>query len=86
MVVPKKFRSDPYDNPNNYDLYINTSKIPCNIKLEKANNLQKGLQKLMPLSKTLHLQYNNPTTRNEDCNAFSINTRLKINNKEVKFK
>lgn len=42
--------------PNDYDLEINHNHIPSNIDLEDVPNLSNRLQKLMPLSKTIHLK------------------------------
>jgi len=42
--------------PNDYDLEINHNQIPSNISLEDVPNLSNRLQKLMPLSKTIHLK------------------------------
>ena len=49
----KYFRNEPYMTPNNYDISFNTENIPSNIPLENGHNLEKRLQKLMPLSKML---------------------------------
>ena len=54
----KKLRSEPYDNPNNYDIEFDTTQIPANIPVENGRNLEKRLQKLMPLGKIIHVQYN----------------------------
>lgn len=82
----KKVRHDPDWTPNNYDIYITPNNIPSNIKKETPPNLLKRLQKLMPLSKKLHLNFNmDPETISEK-NNLMLNTSLKINNTKVKFK
>lgn len=69
--------------PNNYDISFNQNQIPSNIEPETAVNLQKRLQKLMPLTKYIHVQLN--TEQNEYFNKVNVIPKLKINNKEVKF-
>lgn len=81
----KHFRHEPYMTPNNYDLYFNPSEIPANIKRENTPNLIRRLQKLMPLSKYLHVNLGTDPEAITESNTVSINTKLKINGKEVKF-
>lgn len=81
----KHFRHEPYMTPNNYDLYFNPNEIPANINKENAHNLVKRLQKLMPLSKILHVNFNIDPESIAESNQFTINTNLIINGKEVKF-
>ena len=69
--------------PNNYDISYNHDQIPSNIKPETALNLQKRLQKLMPLTKFIHVQLN--TEHKEYLNHVDVITKMKINNQEVKF-
>lgn len=71
--------------PNDYNLNFNPSEIPSNIKRETVPELIKRLQKLVPLSKKIHLQLNNTPASRDEKNKLEINTSLKINNKEVKF-
>ncbi len=81
----KHFRHEPYMTPNNYDLYFDPEQIPVNIKRENVPNLTNRLQKLMPLSKKIHINLTtNPETISES-NTFTISTKMKINKKEVKF-
>lgn len=79
----KYFLNEPYMTPNNYDIDFNPNNIPSNIQLETAVNLQKRLQKLMPLTKYIHLMLNSEQT--SYTNHINITTKMKINNKEVKF-
>lgn len=79
----KKIHHEPYYTPNNFDLSFDTNKIPSNIEMEPAVNLQKRLQKLMPLSKYIHLTLE--TDELDKINHFMITTKLKINGKGVKF-
>ena len=41
--------------PSDYDLQFPTDQIPSNIPVEDTANLQKRLQRKMPLTKTIHL-------------------------------
>ena len=81
----KYFRHEPYMTPNNYDLFFNQDEIPTNIKRENAPNLINRLQKLMPLSKILHVNLNHDPESISESNQFRINTKMKINNREVEF-
>ena len=81
----KHFRHEPYMTPNNYDLYFNPNEIPANIKRENAPNLVNRLQKLMPLSKILHVNFNTNPESITESNTISINTNVIINRKEVEF-
>lgn len=81
----KYFWHEPYMTPNNYDLFFNQEEIPANIKRENAPNLINRLQKLMPVSKILHVNLNTAPETITESNQFTINTSLKINNREVKF-
>ena len=65
----KYFRNEPYMTPNNYDISFNTENIPSNIPIENGHNLEKRLQKLMPLSKIIHVDFN-PLNLKEDNNVF----------------
>lgn len=79
----KYFLNEPYMTPNNYDIDFNPNNIPSNIQPETAVNLQKRLQKLMPLTKYIHLMLNSEQT--SYTNHLNITTKMRINNKEVKF-
>ncbi len=79
----KKFHSEPYMTPNNFDLHFDISKVPSNILMESASNLQDRLQKLMPLSKYIHLDLDVDTVNQS--NQISIVSSLSINGKGVKF-
>lgn len=72
---------EPDWTPNNYDLSFNPSTIPSNIQTESSDSLQKRLQKLMPLSKRIHI--NLETSELTENNDFKIHTCLRINNKDV---
>ena len=81
----KHFRHEPYMTPNNYDIYFDSEAIPVNIPRENVPNLTNRLQKLLPISKKIHINLTtNPETITES-NSFNINTNLKVNDKEVKF-
>ena len=81
----KHFRHEPYMTPNNYDLYFDPHEIPPNIPRENLPNLTNKLQKLLPVSKKIHINLTtNPETISKS-NTFNISTKLKINNREVKF-
>jgi len=77
----KYFRHDPYYTPNNYDLQFDHNNIPSNIEVESAANLQKRLQRLMPLSKIIHLDMG--TQQSSQTNFLKVNTRFKIDGQEV---
>ena len=80
----KYFQNEPYLTPNNYDIYFNENEIPSNKKKKKGYILEKRLQKLMPLTKFIHLGFDVDTTKMAN-NQLVINSRLKINKQEVKF-
>lgn len=68
----KKIRNEPFMSPNNYDLKFNTDEIPSNIKIENGAQLEKRLQKLMPLGKIIHVDLNDQKTpRNNMLSIFS---------------
>ena len=77
----KFFCHEPYYTPNNYDLQFDHNNIPSNIEVESAPNLQKRLQRLMPLSKIIHLDMG--TQQSSQTNFIKINTRLKVAGQEV---
>ena len=72
----KKLRSEPYHNPNNYDIEFDTTQVPSNIPIENGRNLEKRLQKLMPLGKIIHVKNNNTTSPKD--NGIRISTYLNI--------
>ena len=80
----KIFHHDRDYTPNNLDIYFDTKDVPSNIEMESTYNLEKRLQKLMPVSKIIHLNLGveNRITQNNSINISSI---LRINDKEVKF-
>ena len=79
----KYFQNEPYMTPNNYDIHFNKEEIPSNIPCENGYNLEKRLQKLIPLTKFIHLDFdsNSLESNNEVC----VSSNLKINNKRVDF-
>ncbi len=81
----KYFRHEPYMTPNNYDIYLNPSEIPVNIQKENVDDLQRRLQKLMPLSKFIHINFSTDSETMSESNGFDVSTHLKINNMEVNF-
>jgi hypothetical protein len=80
----KHFHQEPYYTPNNYDLSFDPNSIPSNIPVELANTLQNRLQKLMPLSKIIHLDLGKNQFDQE--NLVMIHTTLTMNKHEVKLK
>lgn len=68
--------------PNDYDLYFDYTNIPPNIPLESASSLYLRLQKLMPLTKILHLHFG--THKKEPVNNIYVNTSLKLKLKTKK--
>lgn len=72
----KYFHHEPYYTPNNYDLFFDYNSIPVNIPVEKAHDLRNRLQKLMPLSKIIHLNMDNDTF--EEDNNIHFHTKLRI--------
>lgn len=79
----KIVRHDPYYTPNNYDIYFNPNAISSNIPFEGAVSLQKRLQKLMPLSKYIHLNLDSEELN--QTNHLIITSKMRINNKRVDF-
>lgn len=77
----KYFQNEPYMTPNNYDIHFNQEDIPVNIPRENGYNLEKRLQKLIPLSKFIHLDFDSNAL--ESNNRVSIYSTLKINNMRV---
>lgn len=55
MTKCKYMRTKYNWTPNDYDIRFPSDQIPSNIKVENTANLQKRLQKKMPLTKTIHL-------------------------------
>lgn len=72
----KKLRGEPYTNPNNYDIEFDTTQIPTNIPIENGRNLEKRLQKLMPLGKIIHVSQDNSTRPGG--NGLKITTYLNL--------
>ena len=79
----KIFHNEPYMTPNNYDIFFDHKSIPSNIKAEPAASLQKRLQKLMPLTKYIHL--NMESEELNQTNHIMISSKIKIDKKEDKF-
>lgn len=71
--------------PNNYDLSFSPSEIPSNIKRENASSLKQRLQKIMPTSKIIHINYDEEHETVTEHNKCNISTKMLLNNKEVKF-
>ena len=70
--------------PNNYDISFNESEIPVNIPRENGHDLERRLQKLVPLTKFIHLNFEANTLSSN--NLVTISSHLKINNTRVDFK
>ena len=85
----RNLHNDPFMTPNNYDLQFEIDKIPSNIQIENQNNLEKRLQKLMPLSKIIHVNLSLVSTPQN--NALSLFSKLVLKDtsgnilKEVEF-
>lgn len=79
----KIIHHEPYYTPNNFDLHFDVNKIPSNIQMESAVDLQKRLQKLMPPSKYIHLDLDTDELNKRE--HIRIITKLQINGKGVKF-
>lgn len=83
----KRFLDEKDMNPSNYDIHLNVTQIPANIKKENIAELTHRLQKLMPLSKKVHLILNDSVPRElVKKNTFDIKCSLKIQNKRVEIK
>lgn len=72
----KKIHHEPYYTPNNYDLYFDYDSIPANIQPIDAANLEKRLQKLMPLTKIIHVNMDSDAL--DKINHLNIHTSLDI--------
>ena len=81
----KHFWHEPYMTPNNYDIYFDPEKIPVNIPRENVPNLTIRLQKLISPTKKIHINLIQSSETVGESTQFSVNTKLKINNSEVKF-
>ena len=79
----KVFKDDNEMNPNNYDIYIDTQQIPANIQKENTASLEKRLQKLMPLSKKIHVNIENGVKTFEKENPIRLKSKIKFQNKLV---
>ena len=79
----KYFQNEPYMTPNNLDIVFNKEDIPSNIPVEKGHNLEKRLQKLVPLTKFIHLDFDSNAL--ESNNQVSIHSSLVINSRRVDF-
>lgn len=74
--ICKYFHHEPYYTPNNFDLAFDYNSIPLNIQPEKVYDLRNRLQKLMPLTKIIHLQMDNDTI--EENGIINLNTQVRI--------
>ena len=68
----KYFHSDPYLTPNNFDFYFDYNSIPSNIDIDSPSDLVKKLQRVMPLSKRIHLNLESKT--NPQYNQFNLHS------------
>ncbi len=82
-IERKVFLNEPYMTPNNYDLYFQVKDVPSNLRLENGYNLEKRLNKLMPLTRRVHLNFDSKTIPAD--NNVRIFTSMNIDGKEVKF-
>lgn len=78
----KYFQNEPYLTPNNYDIYFNKEDIPVNIHKEQDYILEKRLQKLMPLSKFIHLGFES-NSKNFAVDTVVVFSNVKFNNQRV---
>ena len=72
----KYMRSKFNWTPNDYDLSFKHDEIPSNIPIEDVPNLSDRIQKLTPLSKTVHL--NLDTGEKELNNTLDIVSELSL--------
>ncbi|WP_407454417.1 hypothetical protein [Methanobrevibacter sp.] len=79
----KIFHNDSEYTPNNFDIYFDTTEVPSNIEIESAYSLEKRLNKLMPLSKRVHLNLGVKDLHRN--NSIHISSIVRMNDKEVKF-
>lgn len=73
----KYFHHEPYYTPNNYDVFFDYNSIPVNIPIEKPHDFRNRLQKLMPLTKIIHLNMDSDTFKED--NNIHLHTKLKLN-------
>lgn len=64
--------------PNDYDISFEVDKIPSNIAIENVVNLSNMLQRLMPLSKKIHLNLKDYSPERNKKNRFGIHTGITI--------
>ena len=69
-------------NPNNFDIYFDVNSIPANIKKDKISHLENRLQRLMPLSKKIHLNIENGVKSFNKSNGFIVYSKIKFNKSE----
>ena len=79
----KCFHHEPYYTPNNFDIYFNPLEIPSNIPQESGYNLERRLQKLMPLTKIIHVNVDSATVPTD--NHVRVFTEMSVNDKKVVF-
>lgn len=72
----KYFHHEPYYTPNNYDVFFDYSSIPVNIPVEKPHDFRNRLQKLMPLTKIIHLNMDSETFKED--NNIHLHTLMKL--------
>lgn len=72
----KYFHHEPYYTPNNYDVFFDYNSIPVNIPVEKPHDFRNRLQKLMPLTKIIHLNMDSETFKED--NNIHLHTQLKL--------
>ena len=70
------FHHDPNWTPNDYDLYFDYNSIPVNIDKDGTHDLTRRLQKHLPLTKNLHLNFENSTVPEQ--NSFNLHTTVHI--------
>lgn len=63
--------------PSDFDLSFNFNQVPVNIMQEDGVELQKRLQRLMPLSKRIHLDLLKSMEKGDDNHLF-INANLQL--------
>ena len=82
-INKKCFHNEPFMTPNNFDIYFNPLEIPSNIPRESGYNLERRLQKLMPLTKIIHVNVDSTTVPAD--NHVGVFTEMTVNDKKVVF-
>lgn len=79
----KYFHHEPYMTPNNYDLYFDPAKIPVNVIQEAPHELLLRLQKTMPLTDILHLNFEREQSSYLNVVNLHSSLKLKFNTRDL---